>query len=88
VQPEHLGEVRAGADDRADDGDAVEYGLEDRQLDVVVGGQGDEDKRAATAQRAVRLLERFGATATEIAACAPPRALMAATGSSVRALTV
>jgi len=36
-----------GADDRALDRDAVEHGLEDRQLDVIVGRQPDEDQCAA-----------------------------------------
>ena len=58
VQLEHLAQVRAGADDRADDRDPVQHGLEDRQRDVVVGRQRDEHERAAPAQRAVGLLER------------------------------
>ena len=47
-----------GPDDRADNGDAVENGLEDGELDVVLRRQGDEDERSSAAQRAVRLLER------------------------------
>jgi hypothetical protein len=36
VQLEDLPQVRAGADDRADDGDPVQHGLEDRQADLVL----------------------------------------------------
>jgi hypothetical protein len=46
VQLEHLAQVGAGAHDRADDGDAVEHGLEDRDRHGVVRGKGDEDQRA------------------------------------------
>lgn len=49
VQPEHLIEVGAVAHDRAEDRDSVEDGLEDRQLDCVIRGQGDEDQLAAAA---------------------------------------
>ena len=58
MQLEDLAQVGSGADDRADDRDPVEDGLEDRQRDLVVRRQGDEDERAAAAQGAVRLLER------------------------------
>ena len=61
VQLEDLFEVVAGADDRAVDVEAAEDGLEDRQLDVVVGGQADEDELAAACERAVGLLERLRA---------------------------
>src|SRR5664279_533201 len=44
-----LGEVLAGADDGPADGDAPQDRLEGRQVDVVVGGQGDEDQGAAAA---------------------------------------
>jgi hypothetical protein len=56
-------EVLPGADDRADDGDPVEHGFEDRELDLVVGWQGDEHQRTAAPQRRVGLLEctwRYG----------------------------
>src|SRR6266545_2744322 len=56
---EALGQVGAGTDDRADDGDAVEHGLEDGQPHVVVRRQRDEDERATAAQGPVRLLERL-----------------------------
>jgi hypothetical protein len=58
VQPEDVLEVVVRADDRAAD-DAVQDGLEDRQLDVVVGREADEDQRAAARERAVGLLERL-----------------------------
>src|SRR5512132_1073805 len=58
VQRENLAQVGAGAYDRADNVDAVEHRLEDRQLDLVIGRQRNEDQRAAAAQRAVGLLER------------------------------
>src|SRR6266540_4183649 len=59
VELEDLGQVGAGTDDRADDGDAVEHGLEDGQPHVVVRRQRDEDERATAAQGPVRLLERL-----------------------------
>jgi hypothetical protein len=40
---EDLAQVGAGADDRADNRDAVEDGFEDRDRDVVGRRQGDED---------------------------------------------
>src|SRR5207342_1912548 len=55
-----LGEVLAGAHDGPADGDAVQDGLEDRQADAVVRGQGDEDQRAAPAKRPEGLLEGLG----------------------------
>ena len=39
--------VDPGADDRADDRDAVEHRLEDRQLHIVLGRECHEDERAA-----------------------------------------
>jgi hypothetical protein len=58
VELEHFAQLRPGADDRADDRDAVEHGLEDRQRHLVVRRQGDEHERAAATQRGERLLER------------------------------
>ena len=42
VELEDLAQVSAGSDDRADDGDPVQHGLEDRDGDVVVSGERDE----------------------------------------------
>ena len=49
VQLEDLAKIDTRADDRADHGDAVENGLEDGQLDVVLRRQGDEDERPSAA---------------------------------------
>src|SRR5581483_8985377 len=54
------GQVTTGADDGASHGDRVEDGLEDRELDVVVGRQRDEDESPAAAEGAVGLLEGPG----------------------------
>ena len=61
VQGEDVGEVVAGADDRADDGLAVDDGVEDRQAQRrVVSGQRDADQAPAAAQRPVGLVEGPG----------------------------
>src|SRR5215207_2590815 len=58
VQLEGLGEIDARAHDRAGDGDAIQHGLEDRELDEVVGGKRDEHQPAVTAQAGEGLLAR------------------------------
>ena len=59
VELEDLAEILPRADDRADDGDPVQHGLEDRQGDLVVGRQRDEDERATATEGSVGLLERL-----------------------------
>ena len=57
VELVHLIEILAGADDRADDGDAVEHRLKDRDAHRIVGRQRDEDQRSLAPQRCECLLE-------------------------------
>ena len=81
MQLEDLGQVAAGANNRTDDGDAVEHGLEDRQLDLVVRREADEHEAASALQAAVRLLDRGGVAAVMIAASTPPYSPITAAGS-------
>src|SRR3954447_14767164 len=57
VEFEDLTQVGARPDDRPYDSDAVQDGLEDRQRARFLGRQRYEHERAATPQRAIRLLE-------------------------------
>jgi hypothetical protein len=58
VQFEHLAQVLASADDRADNRDPVQNGLKDRERDLVVGRQRDEHERPTPPQRGIGLLKR------------------------------
>ncbi len=60
VQLEHLGKVETGADDRTDDRDPLEDGLEHRQRELVVRRQSDQDEASVAAQRVERLAQRLG----------------------------
>src|SRR4051794_7173013 len=61
VQLEDLFQVMARADDRAVDVEAAEHGLEDGQLEVVLGGEADAHEAAAAGERTEGLLEGLGA---------------------------
>ncbi len=60
MQPEHLSEVVAGADDRPDDGDALQDGVEDRDSHGAVRRQRDADQPPTAPQGTECLLERTG----------------------------
>jgi hypothetical protein len=88
VQLEDLLEVVPRADDPAADIEPAEHGLEDRQLPVVLGGQSDAYEASAPARATDACSNADGVPAVEIAALAPPRLWIAATGSSWAALPV
>lgn len=75
VQLEDFLHVDPGADDRPEQLGAVEHGLEDGELNVVVGRQPNEDQGASAPQRPVGLLECFrrdgGASCTPAAVSSP-----------------
>ena len=58
VKLEHLAQVFSCPDDRAHDRDPVEHGFEDRERDLIVRGQRDENELPAATERPIRLLER------------------------------
>ena len=60
MQLERFRQIDPGPDNGPHDRDALKDGLKDRQLDVVVGRQGYEDKCAASLQTVERLLARPG----------------------------
>src|SRR5208283_1766839 len=60
MQFERLGQIYAIPNDSTLDRYAIQDGLKDGQLHVVLGGQADKDQRPAAAQRSVGLLKRPG----------------------------
>ena len=88
VELEHLAQVGPRAHDRADDGDPVQHGLEDREL--ISFSAASATKTSVPPRRSDRYAcsNDAGRTASAIAWSAPPSRWIASAGSSFAALTV
>jgi hypothetical protein len=81
VQLKHLGQIHPGPHDRADELDAVQHGLKDRQPHLVVGGQTDQHQPTPGRSDRNACSKAAGAAASTIAASAPPNRWRVAAGS-------